>query len=158
LNSDATLFGAATSPTKKIPGFFGAIRYLRKRLDLYANVRPAKYHPVPGSVPGTDLVVVRENTEGLYVEQERLYARGKVAIADRVITYEASYRIAEYALKLAERRKGKLALVHKANVLPFSSRPPTTPPSATRPSRSPRSSSTPAPCAWFGSRRALMFW
>jgi len=119
-NSDATLFGAATSPTKKIPGFFGAIRYLRKRLDLYANVRPAKYHPVPGSVPGTDLVVVRENTEGLYVEQERLYARGKVAIADRVITYEASYRIAEYALKLAERRKGKLALVHKANVLPLS--------------------------------------
>ena len=120
LASDATLFGAATSPTKKVPGFFGAIRYLRRRLDLYANVRPAKYHPVPGAVPGTDLVVVRENTEGLYVEQERLYARGKVAIADRVITYEASYRIAEYALKLAERRRGKLALVHKANVLPLS--------------------------------------
>jgi len=120
LASDATLFGAATSPTKKVPGFFGAIRYLRRRLDLYANVRPAKHRPVPGSVPGTDLVVVRENTEGLYVEQERLYARGKVAIADRVITYEASYRIAEYALKLAERRRGKLALVHKANVLPLS--------------------------------------
>ncbi len=120
LETDATLFGAATSPTKKVPGFFGAIRYLRRRLDLYANVRPAKYHPVPGSVPGTDLVVVRENTEGLYVEQERLYARGKVAIADRVITYDASYRIADYALKLAERRRGRLALVHKANVLPLS--------------------------------------
>ena len=119
-NTDATLFGAATSPTKKVPGFFGAIRYLRKRLDLYANVRPAKYHPVPGSVPGTDLVVVRENTEGLYVEQERVYARGKVAIADRVITYDASYRIAEYALRLAERRRKQLALVHKANVLPLS--------------------------------------
>ncbi len=120
LAADATLFGAATSPTQKVPGFFGAIRYLRKRLDLYANVRPAKYHPVPGAVEGTDLVVVRENTEGLYVEQERLYARGRVAIADRVITYEASYRIAEYALRLAEKRRGRLALVHKANVLPMS--------------------------------------
>ncbi len=120
LAADATLFGAATSPTQKVPGFFGAIRYLRKRLDLYANVRPAKYHPVPGAVEETDLVVVRENTEGLYVEQERLYARGRVAIADRVITYEASYRIAEYALRLAEKRRGRLALVHKANVLPMS--------------------------------------
>jgi len=118
--ADATLFGAATSPTRKIEGFFGAIRYLRRRLDLYANIRPAKYHPVPGAILGTDLMVVRENTEGLYVEGERRYARGRVAIADRVITYDASYRIAEFALQLAERRRGKLALVHKANVLPLS--------------------------------------
>ncbi|WP_457637315.1 isocitrate/isopropylmalate dehydrogenase family protein [Oceanithermus sp.] len=118
--ADATLFGAATSPTRKIEGFFGAIRYLRRRLDLYANIRPAKYHPVPGATPGTDLMVVRENTEGLYVEGERRYARGRVAIADRVITYDASFRIADFALRLAERRKGKLALVHKANVLPLS--------------------------------------
>ena len=118
--SDATLFGAATSPTKKVEGFFGAIRYLRRRLDLFANVRPAKYHPVPGATPGTDLIVVRENTEGLYVEQERRYARGRVAIADRVITYDASYRIVAFALELAERRRGQLALVHKANVLPLS--------------------------------------
>lgn len=119
-SADATLFGAATSPTKKVEGFFGAIRYLRRRLDLFANVRPAKHHPVKGSTPGTDLVVVRENTEGLYVEQERRYAKGKVAIADRVITYEASYRIVEYALKLARTRRKQLALVHKANVLPLS--------------------------------------
>jgi len=118
--ADATLFGAATSPTRKVEGFFGAIRYLRRRLDLYANIRPAKYHPVPGAIPGTDLIVVRENTEGLYVEGERRYARGRVAIADRVITYDASYRIAEFALRLAERRKSRLALVHKANVLPLS--------------------------------------
>ena len=71
LSCHATLFGAATSPTRKVPGFFGAIRYLRRRLDLYANVRPAKSRPVPGSRPGVDLVIVRENTEGLYVEQER---------------------------------------------------------------------------------------
>ncbi|WP_457631769.1 isocitrate/isopropylmalate dehydrogenase family protein [Oceanithermus sp.] len=118
--ADATLFGAATSPTRKVEGFFGAIRYLRRQLDLYANIRPAKYHPVPGATPGTDLMVVRENTEGLYVEGERRYARGRVAIADRVITYDASYRIAGFALELARRRRGKLALVHKANVLPLS--------------------------------------
>ena len=118
--ADATLFGAATSPTRKVEGFFGAIRYLRRQLDLYANIRPAKFHPVPGATPGTDLLVVRENTEGLYVEGERRYARGRVAIADRVITYDASFRIVEFALKLAKRRKGNLALVHKANVLPLS--------------------------------------
>lgn len=119
-NAHATLFGAATSPTYKVPGFFGAIRHLRRRLDLYANVRPAKHHPVPGSFPGTDLIVVRENTEGLYVEQERRYAGGKVAIADRVITYEASYRIVDYALRLARTRRNQVTLVHKANVLPLS--------------------------------------
>ena len=118
--ADATLFGAATSPTYKVAGFAGAIRYLRRRLDLYANVRPAKYHPVPGSTVGTDLIVVRENTEGLYVEQERRYAGGKIAIADRVITYDASYRIARQALRIASGRRRQLALVHKANVLPLS--------------------------------------
>ncbi|MCX7782420.1 MAG: isocitrate/isopropylmalate family dehydrogenase, partial [Meiothermus sp.] len=50
-HTDATLFGAATSPTQKVPGFFGAIRYMRRKLDLFANVRPAKHHPVPGSRP-----------------------------------------------------------------------------------------------------------
>ncbi|KGQ21050.1 homoisocitrate dehydrogenase [Thermus filiformis] len=115
--SDATLFGAATSPTRKVPGFFGAIRYLRRRLDLYANVRPAKSRPLPGSRPGVDLVIVRENTEGLYVEQERRYL--DVAIADAVISKKASERIGRYALRLASRRPRKLLhAAHKANVLP----------------------------------------
>lgn len=118
-HSDATLFGAATSPTKKIPGFFGAIRYLRRKLDLFANVRPARHHPVPGSREGVDLVVVRENTEGLYVEQERTYLGGDIAIADTVITRKASARIGEYAAKLAQSRPRKsLHIAHKANVLP----------------------------------------
>ncbi|MBB6097710.1 homoisocitrate dehydrogenase [Deinobacterium chartae] len=115
--TDATLFGAATSPSKKVEGFKGAIRYMRRRLDLFANVRPAKSHPVPGSYENVDLILVRENTEGLYVEQERRY--GDTAIADAVITKRASQRIGEYALKLAQRReKKKLAVIHKANVLP----------------------------------------
>jgi homoisocitrate dehydrogenase len=117
--TEATLFGAATSPSKKVPGFKGAIRHMRKSLDLYANVRPAKHHPVPGSRPGVDLIIVRENTEGLYVEQERLYANGEVAIADTVITRRASHRIGEYAARLANTRARKsLYIAHKANVLP----------------------------------------
>ncbi len=117
--SKATLFGAATSPSKKVPGFRGAIRYMRRALDLYANVRPAKHHPVPGSRAGVDLIVVRENTEGLYVEQERSYMNGEIAIADTVITRRASQRIGEYAAKLAATRDRKtLHIAHKANVLP----------------------------------------
>ncbi len=114
--ADATLFGAATSPNHKLPGFFGAIRYLRRKLDLFANVRPARSYPVPGSFENVDLVLVRENTEGLYVEGERRY--GDTAIADAVITVGASRRIGEYALKLARRRRRELSVVHKANVLP----------------------------------------
>ncbi|MBF6594349.1 MAG: isocitrate/isopropylmalate dehydrogenase family protein [Thermaceae bacterium] len=118
-HTDATLFGAATSPTRKVAGFFGAIRYLRRKLDLFANVRPARHHPVPGSREGVDLVVVRENTEGLYVEQERMYLNGEIAIADTVITKKASARIGEYAAKLAQSRPRKsLHIAHKANVLP----------------------------------------
>jgi homoisocitrate dehydrogenase len=117
--ASATLFGAATSPSKKVPGFRGAIRHMRRALDLYANVRPAKHHPVPGSRPGVDLVVVRENTEGLYVEQERTYQNGELAIADTVITKRASHRIGEYAAKLTKTRpRGLLHIAHKANVLP----------------------------------------
>ncbi len=115
----ATLFGAATSPSKKVPGFRGAIRHMRRALDLYANVRPAKHHPVPGSRPGVDLIVVRENTEGLYVEQERAYMNGELAIAEAVITRRASQRIGAYAAMLASQRTRKqLHIAHKANVLP----------------------------------------
>ncbi|MGQ9692310.1 MAG: homoisocitrate dehydrogenase [Thermaceae bacterium] len=115
--SDAILFGAATSPTRKVPGFFGAIRYLRRRLDLYANVRPVKSRPIPQSRPGIDLVIVRENTEGLYVGQERRYQ--DVAIADAVISKQASERIGRFALRLAQKRRKLLHVAHKANVLPL---------------------------------------
>lgn len=118
--AEATLFGAATSPTRPVTGFRSAIRHLRQHLNLFANVRPAHHQPVPGSVEGVDLVVVRENTEGMYVGNERRYQNGRVAIADRVITYDASYRIVEYALQLARTRRNHLTLVHKANVLPLS--------------------------------------
>lgn len=118
-SAKATLFGAATSPSKKVAGFRGAIRHMRRALDLYANVRPAKHHAIPNSRVGVDLVVVRENTEGLYVEQERSYLDGELAVAEAVITKRASQRIGAYAAKLASSRERKtLHVAHKANVLP----------------------------------------
>ena len=117
--ADATLAGAFTSPSRKVVGHSGAIRYMRRKLDLYANLRPALSHPVPDTMPGVDMLMVRENTEGLYVEQERRY--GDTAIADAVVTKRASERIAHVALQQARKRRKKLAVVHKANVLPRTS-------------------------------------
>lgn len=117
--ADATLAGAFTSPSRKVVGHNGAIRYMRRKLDLYANLRPSVSHPVPDTIDGVNMLMVRENTEGLYVEQERRY--GDTAIADAVVTKKASERIAHVALKQARRRRGRLAVVHKANVLPLTS-------------------------------------
>ena len=114
---DATLAGAFTSPLRKVEGHFGAIRFMRRQLDLFANLRPARSRPVKGSFQGVDMMMVRENTQGLYVEQERRY--GDTAIADSVITKGASERIAHVALKEAQHRRKKMAIIHKANVLPL---------------------------------------
>jgi len=114
---DATLAGAFTSPIRKVEGHFGAIRYMRRELDLFANLRPAKSRPVPGSFKGVDMLMVRENTQGLYVAQERRY--GDVAIADAVVTRSASERIARVALEQAMMRRRKVTIIHKANVLPL---------------------------------------
>jgi homoisocitrate dehydrogenase len=116
--ADAVLFGAATSPSVPVAGFRSAIRTLRRELDLFANLRPALSLPLEGHRPGTDLLLVRENSEGAYVAQERRY--GDLAIADVVITRAASLRIGEVAAREALRRRGRLTVVHKANVLPVS--------------------------------------
>ncbi|CAN5904819.1 homoisocitrate dehydrogenase [soil metagenome] len=111
---DATLAGAFTSPSRKVEGHFGAIRYLRRKLELFANLRPARTRPVAGCFQNVDMLMVRENTQGLYVEQERRY--GDTAIADAVVTKSASERIAKVALEQAQSRRKKLAVIH--NVLP----------------------------------------
>lgn len=118
-SAHATLAGAFGAPSRKVPGFFGAIRYMRKQLDLFANLRPAKTRPVENCFPNVDMLMVRENTQGLYVEQERRY--GDTAIADAVVTRSASERIARVALEQARLRRKSLAVVHKANVLPLTS-------------------------------------
>src|ERR1700690_378756 len=98
---------------------------LRKRLDLYANIRPAcsraGFPPRCGS--SVDLVIVRENTEGFYADRSMHLGPGEfmptpdLALAVRKITREGSMRIAESAFRLAIQRRKKVTAVHKANVL-----------------------------------------
>jgi isocitrate/isopropylmalate dehydrogenase len=98
---------------------------LRRRLDLFANIRPARsrggFPPRCGSP--VDLVIVRENTEGFYADRSMFLGSGEfmptpdLALAVRKITRHGSTRIAEAAFALAQRRRGKVTAVHKANVL-----------------------------------------
>jgi len=112
------LFGAVSSPSHQVTGYSSPIVALRRILDLYANLRPLVSAPVPGSRPEVDMLIVRENTECLYVKRERLEDDGDTAIAERVITRRASQRIARMAFTLAEQRqKSLVTIVHKANVL-----------------------------------------
>src|SRR3990170_6404445 len=95
---------------------YDVIIRLRQRLDLYANVRPAKSLPnVPSLNAQTDLVIVRENTEDLYSGLET--GDDQKATATRVITRKACLRIAEYAFELERQRKKRVTAVHKVNVL-----------------------------------------
>jgi homoisocitrate dehydrogenase len=116
-SADATLFGAITSPTGPRPeGYRSPILTLRQELGLYANLRPARSWPVASSRAGVDMLIVRENTEGLYVRRES--REGDTATAERRITREASTRIGRAACRLAMGRRRRLTIVHKANVLP----------------------------------------
>jgi homoisocitrate dehydrogenase len=115
----AALFGAVSSPSKKVEGYRSPIVHMRKEFDLYANLRPTKTIPDPrltSSSPNVDLLIVRENTQGLYIQRE--YMRGEEAVAERVITQTASERIGRIAFELANGRNKKLTIVHKANILP----------------------------------------
>lgn len=95
---------------------YDVIIRLRRDLDLYANIRPARSLPQVRCIgPGTDLVIVRENTEDLYTGVET--ANDETATATRVITRKASKRIAKYAFEMARRRKNKVTSIHKVNVL-----------------------------------------
>jgi isocitrate/isopropylmalate dehydrogenase len=98
---------------------------LRKRLDLFANIRPARTRaqfPQRYGKP-VDLVIVRENTEGFYADRNMFAGNGEfmptadVALAVRKITREGSMRIVEEAFRLATRRRKHVTVVHKANVL-----------------------------------------
>lgn len=98
---------------------------LRRRLDLYANIRPARSRegfPPRCGVP-VHLVVVRENTEGFYADRSMHVGPGEfmptpdLALAMRKITRNGSTRIAETAFRLARTRRRKITCVHKANVL-----------------------------------------
>jgi isocitrate dehydrogenase (NAD+) len=90
---------------------------IRKLFNLYANIRPSHFLPnVPSLKPNIDLIVVRENTEGLYSGIE-FDVGNDTAVAMRVISREASEKIARFAFKLAAQRRKHLSYVHKANIL-----------------------------------------
>jgi 3-isopropylmalate dehydrogenase len=97
---------------------------VRKHFDLFANIRPAKaFAGGKAVVPGIDLVIVRENTEGFYADRSTYAGAGEfmpspdVAIALGIITRRAVERIAHEAFELARRRGKRVTIVHKANVL-----------------------------------------
>ncbi len=122
----ALLFGAVSSPSTEVDGYSSPILELRRELDLFANLRPVVSSPLDSSRLDVDMLIVRENTEGLYCGRERLEDDGRIAIAERLISERASRRIAERAFAEAERRAETLArparvtVVHKANVLRMS--------------------------------------
>ena len=102
-------------------GFKSVNVSLRQALDLYANVRPIR--SLPGLEPrfeGTDIVIVRENTEDLYAGLELMIMPG-IAQSIKLITEVACTRICEYAFDYAERMgRKRVTVVHKANIMKLS--------------------------------------
>ena len=102
-------------------GFSSINVELRKRFDLYANVRPAISFPNTKSrfASGVDLITVRENTEGAYIgEGQSVSEDGETAVLTQKVTRRGSERIVRYAFDLARRTgRKKVTVVHKANIL-----------------------------------------
>src|SRR5215207_10100521 len=114
-----SLKGPVMTPVGK--GFTSVNVGLRKALDLYANVRPVKTLPnVPSRYSDVDLVIVRENTEGLYSGLEHTVIPGVVESL-KIVTEKASIRIAKYAFEYARSHgRKKVTCVHKANIMKLS--------------------------------------
>jgi isopropylmalate/isohomocitrate dehydrogenase-like protein len=111
--ADACLFAAVGNTAKEV------ILPLRQSLGLYANLRPAKAYPgVAALKPKVDIMIVRENTECLY---KMVGYRGPgFGVNLRIITSQASERIARYAFEYAMKNgRKKVTAVHKANVLDY---------------------------------------
>ena len=111
-NSDACLFGAAGETAADV------IVRLRQELKLFANLRPVKSYPNTNALfENLDFMIVRENTEGMYIAKEEEFTE-EGAIARRIITKKAEKRIIDYAFQYAKNNnKSKVTGVHKANVL-----------------------------------------
>ncbi len=110
------LKGPVTTP---VGGGFSSINVtLRKKFELYANFRPVRNLPgIKTNYPGVDLVIIRENTEGLYVGLEQEIVPG-VATALKVVTEKGSTRIARFAFDFARKHgRKKIHCIHKANIM-----------------------------------------
>src|SRR6476660_8556444 len=113
------LKGPVTTP---IGGGFSSINVeLRKRFELYANFRPIRNLPhIPTRYPDVDLIIFRENTEGLYSGIEHEVVPGVVESL-KIITEKASTRIARFAFEYARKHKRrKIHAIHKANIMKLS--------------------------------------
>jgi isocitrate dehydrogenase (NAD+) len=119
MRNKVALKGPLTTPIGT--GFTSVNVQIRKSLDLYANYRPAKsLKGLPTRFEDVDLVVVRENTEGLYSGLEHIVVPGVVESL-RIVTEKASERIVRFAFELARRGgRRKVTAVHKANILKLS--------------------------------------
>lgn len=111
-DADACLFGAAGETAADV------IVKIRQEMKMFANLRPVKIYPNTNSLfDNIDFMIVRENTEGMYIADEESYT-DEGAVAKRIITREAEKRIINYAFNYAvENNKTKVTAVHKANVL-----------------------------------------
>jgi isocitrate dehydrogenase (NAD+) len=113
------LKGPVTTP---IAGGFPSINVaLRKRFELYANFRPIRNLPhIPTRYPDVDLIILRENTEGLYSGIEHEVVPGVVESL-KIITEKASTRISRFAFEYARKNKRKkIHSIHKANIMKLS--------------------------------------
>jgi len=113
------LKGPITTP---IGGGFASINVtLRKRFELYANFRPIRNLPhIPTRYPDVDLIIIRENTEGLYSGIEHEVVPGVVESL-KIITAKASTRIAKWAFEYARKNHRKrVHCIHKANIMKLS--------------------------------------
>lgn len=127
--ADGVILGPVSTADYPAPaqGGLNPSAEFRRRLDLYANIRPSRTRPgVPSLARSMDLVIVRENTEGFYADRTMHMGPGEfmptpdLAIAMRKITRQGSERIGRAAAAVAAGRRGKLAIVTKSNVLKVS--------------------------------------
>lgn len=127
--ADGVILGPAgmTDYPEGSKGWLNVPGTIRKRLDLYANVRPARSREgVPGARQGLDVTIVRENTEGFYSDRNMFKGIGEfmptedVALSVRKITRPASHRIAKVAFEVAHRKGGHVTAVGKRHVLQVS--------------------------------------
>jgi isocitrate dehydrogenase (NAD+) len=119
---EATRVGLKGPITTPVGGGFASVNVaLRKAFDLYANYRPARSMPgVPTRFKDVDLIVVRENTEGLYSGIEHQVVPGVIESL-RIVTEAGSERILRFAFEVARREgRRKVTVIHKANILKLS--------------------------------------
>ncbi|MEF8938618.1 MAG: isocitrate/isopropylmalate family dehydrogenase [Salinivenus sp.] len=115
------LKGPVTTPVGQ--GFTSVNVQLRQRLDLYANLRPCRVLPgIQTPFPDTDLIIVRENTEGLYSGIEHYDDRLEIADSIARVSKRGSERIVRFAFEYARQQgRDRVTLAHKANILKKSS-------------------------------------